>query len=64
MYLTFHKNKNKAICHHCSMKKKYLELKDKKNCDFIMYGPGVEKIFEEVIKFFLIIKLKFFRVII
>ena len=23
-----------------------------KNCDFIMYGPGVEKIFEEVSKIF------------
>ena len=22
MYLTFHKNKNKAICHHCSSEKK------------------------------------------
>jgi primosomal protein N' (replication factor Y) (superfamily II helicase) len=53
MYLTFHKNKNRAVCHHCSHEKKISRTcKDKKNCDFIMYGPGVEKIFEEVIKIF------------
>ena len=49
MYLTFHKNKNKAICHHCSSEKKiFNKCKDEKNCDFIMYGPGVEKIYEEL----------------
>ena len=53
MYLTFHKNKNKAICHHCSSEKKISKkCKDGKNCDFIMYGPGVEKIYEEVCKLF------------
>ena len=53
MYLTFHKNKNKAICHHCSSEKKISKkCKDGKNCDFIMYGPGVEKIYEEVIRLF------------
>ena len=53
LYLTFHKLKNKAICHHCSFEK---EIKSKcklnDNCDFIMYGPGVEKIFEEVKEIF------------
>ena len=53
LYLTFHKLKNKAICHHCSFQK---ELKTKcqssGNCEFIMYGPGVEKIFEEVKEIF------------
>ena len=53
MYLTFHKIKNKAICHHCSLEK---ELKVKCNlegtCDFLMHGPGVEKIFEEVKEIF------------
>ncbi len=53
LYLTFHKLKNKAICHHCSFQK---ELKTKcqssENCEFIMYGPGVERIFEEVKKIF------------
>jgi len=53
MYLTFHKNKNKAICHHCSSEKKISnKCKDGKNCDFIMYGPGVEKIYDEIIKLF------------
>jgi len=49
MYLTFHKKKNKAVCHHCSQEKE-IKSKCKKegDCDFIMYGPGVEKIFEEV----------------
>ncbi|MDC1212426.1 primosomal protein N' [Pelagibacteraceae bacterium] len=49
MYLTFHKKKNKAICHHCSFEKKVKnKCKEDGDCDFIMYGPGVEKIFEEV----------------
>ena len=53
LYLTFHKLKNKAICHHCSFQK---ELKTKcqssGNCEFIMYGPSVDKIFEEVKEIF------------
>ena len=53
MYLTFHKTKNKAICHHCSLEKKISRnCKENKKCEFIMYGPGVEKIFEEVCKVF------------
>ena len=53
IYLTFHKLKNKAVCHHCSFEKKIeVECKTKGFCDFIMYGPGVEKIFEEVKEIF------------
>ncbi len=53
LYLTFHKIKNKAICHHCSFEKEIkTECKSKGNCEFIMYGPGVEKIFEEVKEIF------------
>ena len=53
MYLTFHKTKNKAICHHCSLEKKIKnKCKKEGECDFIMYGPGVEKIFDEVKKIF------------
>ena len=49
MYLTFHKKKNKAICHHCSLEKKIKnKCKEEGDCNFIMYGPGVEKIFDEV----------------
>ena len=53
MYLTFHKDKNKAICHHCLFERGIkIKCKNGDNCDFIMYGPGVEKIFEEVKKNF------------
>ncbi len=49
LFLTFHKLKNKAICHHCSAEKKiFKKCKIDENCEFIMYGPGVEKIFDEV----------------
>ncbi len=61
MYLTFHKNKNKAICHHCSSERKILnKCKEGKTCDFIMYGPGVEKIYEEVSKIFPLNKIEIF----
>ena len=49
LYLTFHRLKDKAICHHCSFEKNInIKCEIEKNCDFIMYGPGVEKIYEEV----------------
>jgi primosomal protein N' (replication factor Y) len=54
VYLTYHKSIDKLICHHCGLKKK----KNNKcniqgeECDFTMYGPGVEKIYDELkIKF-------------
>ena len=53
LYLTFHKLKDKAICHHCSFEKQIkTKCKSRGNCEFIMYGPGVEKIFEEIEKIF------------
>ncbi len=53
MYLTFHKTKNKAVCHHCLFEKEISRnCKESEICDFAMYGPGVEKIFEEVTKIF------------
>ena len=53
MYLTFHRIKNKAICHHCSYERQIkIKCKKKEFCDFIMYGPGVEKIFDEVKEIF------------
>ncbi len=53
LYLTFHKIKNRATCHHCSFEKKTeKKCKTKGDCDFIMYGPGVEKIYEEVNELF------------
>ena len=53
MYLTFHKIKNKLICHHCFFEKeKKATCKLGEICDFIMYGPGVEKIYEEAKQIF------------
>ena len=53
IYLTFHKTKNKAVCHQCSLERKIKnKCKKEGECDFIMYGPGVEKIFDEVKKIF------------
>ncbi len=53
MYLIFHRIKNKAICHHCSYEREIkIECKKNEFCNFIMYGPGVEKIFDEVKELF------------
>ena len=54
IFLTYHKHINKAICHHCGLKR---EIKNKckkqnQNCEFQMYGPGVEKIFSELKQIF------------
>jgi primosomal protein N' (replication factor Y) len=50
IYLTYHKSINKLICHHCGskVKKDNICKIDKEFCDFRMYGPGVEKIHEEL----------------
>ncbi len=50
IYLTYHKTINKLICHHCGQKSKYEKkcLNKKNFCTFSMYGPGVEKISEEL----------------
>ena len=50
IYLTYHKSINKLICHHCGdkVKKDKSCETDKDLCDFRMYGPGVEKIYEEL----------------
>ena len=64
MFLTFHNIKNKAICHYCSYEQK-INTKCKKEglCNFTMYGPGVEKIFNEVKELFPEKKSKFFLAI-
>tara|TARA_B100000945_G_scaffold142042_1_gene113758 strand:- start:130 stop:2085 length:1956 start_codon:yes stop_codon:yes gene_type:complete len=54
IFLTFHKYLNKAMCHHCGYKtdpKKKCK-KENTNCNFNMYGPGVEKIFSELKQIF------------
>ena len=51
IYLTYHKLINKLVCHHCGFKtnvKKECKLDKKNLCDFRMYGPGVEKILDEL----------------
>ena len=61
IYLTYHKYTNKLICHHCGVKKNILnKCADDKNCDFTMYGPGVEKIYEELKEIFPENKIKIF----
>jgi primosomal protein N' (replication factor Y) (superfamily II helicase) len=61
MYLTYHKVKNKAVCHHCSLERQIKnKCKKEGECDYVMYGPGVEKIFEEVKKIFPENKVKIF----
>ncbi len=61
LYLTFHKFKNRAVCHHCSFEKKIeVKCKKKDNCDLVMYGPGVEKIFDEVKEIFPLYKASIF----
>ena len=51
--LVYHKNKNNLLCHYCGLKSN-LKRNCSKNgtCDLIFSGPGVERISEEVKKFF------------
>ena len=50
IYLTFHKTINKLVCHLCGVKSDIIRncKIENKLCDFRMFGPGVEKIFEEL----------------
>ena len=50
IYLTYHKSINKLICHHCGVKvnKEKNCKNDKELCNFRMFGPGVEKIYDEL----------------
>ena len=54
IFLTFHKHINKAMCHHCGYKCGTNQKckKSDSNCEFQMYGPGVEKIFAELKQIF------------
>ena len=47
--LNFHKRLNKLLCHYCGHKSLLSRLcKDKKKCDLLFCGPGVERIFDEL----------------
>ena len=51
--LVYHKKKENLICHYCSYKTKLIrKCNDNKNCEYTFSGPGVERIYEEVIKIF------------
>ena len=54
IYLTLHRISGKLICHHCAYERKIKRrcLDSKNDCDFSMFGPGVERVLEELkIKF-------------
>ncbi len=51
--LVFHKKINNLICHHCGYKSLLKDVEkickdSEKECDFFLYGPGVERIYEEI----------------
>ena len=50
IFLTYHKHINQGMCHHCGYKSSIIKKCKSKdtNCEFQMYGPGVEKIFSEL----------------
>ena len=51
--LNFHKKINKLLCHHCGHKSlPSRQCKDKKKCDLLFCGPGVERIFAELKKIY------------
>ena len=51
--LVYHKTKEILLCHYCGYKLQInLECKDNTKCDLVFYGPGVERIAEEVKKRF------------
>ncbi len=51
--LNFHKKLNKLLCHYCGHKSTLLRsCKDKKKCDLLFCGPGVERIFFELKKIY------------
>jgi len=51
--LNFHKKLNKLLCHYCGHKSSLSRVcKDKKKCDVLFCGPGVERIFSELEKIY------------
>ena len=51
--LNFHKKLNKLLCHYCGHKSLLQRnCKDKKKCELLFCGPGVERIFAELKKIY------------
>ncbi len=50
IYFTYHKSIDMLVCHHCGYKREIKKKckNNKTDCNFRMYGPGVEKIFDEL----------------
>ena len=59
--LIFHKSLNKLLCHYCGYKSFTKRIcKDNTNCDILMCGPGVERVYSELKKIFINKKIKIF----
>ena len=53
IYQTYHKLSDKLICHYCNKRSEPRhKCKRKGFCEFKLYGPGVEKVYEEIKKIF------------
>jgi len=51
--LNFHKKIGKLLCHYCGHKSSLTRLcKDKKKCDLLFCGPGIERVYEELKKIY------------
>ncbi len=51
--LVYHKNKNILLCHYCGYKTQLTrKCNNNSYCEFVFFGPGVERVFEEVKKKF------------
>ena len=51
--LNYHKKINKLLCHYCGHKSSLERTcKDKKGCDLLFCGPGIERVYEELKKIY------------
>ena len=51
--LNYHKKINKLLCHYCGHKSLlFRQCKDKKKCELLFCGPGVERLFVELKKIY------------
>ena len=51
--LNFHKKIGKLLCHYCGHKSSAMRTcEDKKKCDLLFCGPGIERVYEELKKIY------------